>query len=98
MTLPLVSESDSTLSHSAVDTEISPEDLLRILEFCNTPRTRNEIKVFCGYKSLSHFREKNMNPLLVGGQLVPTIPEKPNSPKQKYVRRTAAKKLPNSGT
>ena len=98
LTLPLVSESDSTLRHSAVDTEISPEDLLRILEFCNTPRTRNEIKVFCGYKSLSHFREKIMNPLLVGGQLVPTIPEKPNSPKQKYVRRTAAKKLPNSGT
>ena len=83
-------DSDTTLSHSAVETDISPELLLRILEFCNTPRTRTEIKEFCGYKSPSHFREKIMNPLLAGRQLVPTIPDKPNSPKQKYIRRTAS--------
>lgn len=83
--------SDITLSHSAAETDISPELLLRIIEFCNTPRTRTEIKEFCGYKSPSHFRERIMNPLLVGGQLVPTIPDKPNSPKQKYIRRTASK-------
>ena len=98
LTLPLVFEFASTLSHSAVKIEISPEELLKILEFCNTPRSRNEIKEFCGYKSLSHFREKIMNPLLLGRQLVPTIPDKPNSPKQKYVRRTWSKNIPDSGT
>lgn len=83
--------SETTLSHSAVEVDISPELLLEVLEFCNTPRKRTEIKEFCGYKSPSHFREKIMNPLLEGGQLVPTIPDKPNSPKQKYIRRTAFK-------
>lgn len=84
--------SGDSLSHSAIETDLSPELLLRILEFCNTPKTRNEIKEFCGYKSLSHFREKIMSPLLAGGQIVPMIPDKPNSPKQKYIRRTAIKR------
>ena len=75
-------DSNTTISHSTVETDISIELLSRILEFCNSPRTRTEIKEFCGYKSPSHFREKIMNPLLAGGQLVPTIPDKPNSPKQ----------------
>ena len=96
LTLPLIpatemGDSDSTLSHSAINTDLSPELLLKILEFCNTPRSRTEIKVFCGYKSASHFREKIMNPLLQGGQLIPTFPDKPNSPKQKYIRRSAIK-------
>ncbi len=91
LTLPLVSENDTSVRHSVAETDISPELLFGILEFCNIPRSRNEIKEFCGYKSLSHFREKIMNPLLVGGQLVPTIPDKPNSPMQKYVRSSVSK-------
>ncbi len=76
------------LSHSAVQSDLSISKLAEILEFCNNPRTRAELQVFCGYKSPSHFREKILTPLLAGKQLILTIPDKPNSPKQKYVRRT----------
>jgi ATP-dependent DNA helicase RecG len=31
-----------------------------------------------------HFRTKILNPLIKGGLLKPTIPDKPRSPKQKY--------------
>ena len=80
---------ENEMKHSAVDNYISLEQLVNILEFCNEPRTRVEIQEFCGYKSSPHFREKILSPLLKGGQLILTIPDKPNSPKQKYVRRTS---------
>lgn len=80
---------EGELQHSAFNTDISLEKLIEILEFCNEPRTRSELQEFCGYRSPSHFREKILTPLLSGRQLVLTIPDKPNSPKQKYVRRTS---------
>ena len=45
------------LKHSAIDTDISPDLFVSIMEFCNEPRTRSELQEFCGYKSPSHFRE-----------------------------------------
>ena len=76
--------------HTDINTDISLDKLMEILEFCNEPKTRAELQSFCGYKSPSHFREKILVPLLTGRQLVQTIPDKPNSPKQKYVRRTSS--------
>lgn len=84
------SVSDSIL-HSAKDMDLTLEQLANILSFCNEPRTRKELQEFCGYKSPSHFREKILVPLIEGEQLVLTIPEKPNSPKQKYVRKIVGK-------
>ena len=81
----------NSLAHSISNIDISLEQLTEILYFCNEPRTRKELQEFCGYKSPSHFREKILTPLLKGEQLALTIPEKPNSPKQKYIRRTALK-------
>ena len=89
VTLPLVS-TGAFIEHSAVKINIDPSRLNEILEFCNEPKTRTEIQKFCGYKSPSHFRERIIAPLLAGGQLILTIPDKPNSPKQKYVRRTSS--------
>ena len=78
------------LSHSAIAPEIdSPQKLLAILEFCNEPKSRVQIQEFCGIKSKTYFKTKILSPLLSGGQLVATIPDKPSSPNQKYVRRTA---------
>jgi len=83
--------STNDISHSASSTDIGLEMLLQILDFCNEPRTRVELQTFCGYKSPSHFREKILTPLITGGQLVLTIPEKPNSPKQRYARKSTYK-------
>lgn len=57
----------------------------RILEFCRTPQSATEIMKFIGLTHREHFRLKFLVPLLNKGGLIPTIPDKPISPKQKYV-------------
>jgi ATP-dependent DNA helicase RecG len=56
-----------------------------VLTFCTTPRSREEIQTHLGLKDREHFQLKILQPLLKSGLLVPTIPEKPNSSKQKYI-------------
>ena len=91
LTLPMTGKalvSDAEIKHSAISVSIEVDRLMEILEFCNEPRTRNEIMEEFDYKSPSHFREDILKPMLAGGQLVMTIPDKPSSPKQKYLRGT----------
>ena len=57
-----------------------------LLEFCTVPRTRAELQDFCGIKTEKYFREKILNPMLTIGLIKRTIPDKPNSPNQKYVK------------
>lgn len=58
----------------------------RILEYCASPRNREEIQQHVGMNNRDHFRKEVLNPLIEKGLLRPTIPDKPNSPKQQYVR------------
>ncbi len=60
------------------------ERIERILEFCKTPRSREEIQNFIGLRDREYFRKNILNPLIKKGLLLLTIPEKPNSPNQKY--------------
>jgi len=60
------------------------ERTIKILEFCQTPKNREEIQDFLGFKDREHFRLQILNPLLEQGLLHPTIPDKLTSPKQKY--------------
>jgi ATP-dependent DNA helicase RecG len=60
-------------------------DTASILAFCGIPRSREEIQAYLGLKDREHFRLGILQPLLKKGLLVPTIPDKPNSPKQKYL-------------
>lgn len=60
----------------------------RLMEFLNVPRTRQEIQEFCGYKSRDYFRKNVLVPLIEAGKVDMTIPEKPQSSKQKYVKHT----------
>lgn len=65
-------------------TETMPlTDLL--IEFCSTPRSRAEIVSFVG-KSKNYVMSRIVNPLVKAGQLRMTLPEKPKSPEQRYVR------------
>ena len=56
-----------------------------LIEFCATPRTRAEIVAFVG-KSKNHVMSQIVMPLVENGKLKMTIPEKPKSPSQKYVK------------
>ncbi|WP_077369837.1 Fic family protein [Anaerosalibacter sp. Marseille-P3206] len=60
------------------------EDTEKLLEFCTIPRTRNEMQEFMNFKNRDHFRKSILNPLIKGGLLKLTVPNKPTSPKQKY--------------
>jgi len=58
----------------------------RILEMCVTPRSRDELQILVGVTDRKHFRNAILKPLLDSGKLKMTIPDKPNSRNQKYVR------------
>ena len=85
---------DSTASDfgtTEVNTEVSAEvkladDILNtLLVFCSTPRTRKEMQEFCRIRSEKYFRENIIKPLLDKNMIKRTIPDKPNSSKQKYI-------------
>jgi Fic family protein len=56
----------------------------KILEFCDEPKTREEIQKFAGIIRRESFRVNILKPLLDSGKLEMTIPDKPNSRFQKY--------------
>ena len=58
----------------------------KIIEFCTEPKSREEIQLFVGIAHREHFRAKILKPLLDSGKLKMTIPDKPNSRNQKYVK------------
>ena len=55
-----------------------------ILAFCNIPKSREEIQNHIKIKNRDYFRKNILNPLLQRELLKRTIPEKPNSPNQKF--------------
>ena len=58
----------------------------RLLDFCFEPRTRDEMQQFIEIANREHFRKMILKPLLDSGKLEMTIPDKPNSRNQKYMR------------
>jgi ATP-dependent DNA helicase RecG len=71
-----------------VTTEVKlvSEKLNALLEYCSTARSRKEMQVFCGIKTDEYFRKNIVNPMLALGLIEMTVPDKPNSRNQKYVR------------
>ena len=79
------SESTTPQVNPKDKTQATPQD--KILEFCKIPRSKNEIVAYMGYKDPRYFTKEYMKPLLKNGELVMTIPDKPNSKNQKYVTK-----------
>lgn len=73
------------LQHSAIKLNIGIEEYTRLIEFMHIPRTRKELQEFLGYKSRNYLKEKILTPLIEDGKIDLTVPDKPRSPKQKYV-------------
>lgn len=57
----------------------------KILTFCQNARSKAEIQEYLGISSERYVRQKLMIPLIEEGRLARTIPDKPSSPKQKYI-------------
>ncbi|MCR5321334.1 MAG: hypothetical protein K6E48_09045 [Lachnospiraceae bacterium] len=88
LTLPLSSTTSSTTG-GEVSGGVSDEahdTFERVVEFCDIPRTKKEIQEHLKIKSERYIREKIITPLIENNRIKRTIPDKPNSPKQKYIR------------
>lgn len=83
-----VSTEVTTEVGTEVGTEVNlgHEQLANLLDYCREPRTRKEMQAFCGIKTEKYFREKIVKPMLSKGLLKRTIPDKPNSSNQKYIK------------
>lgn len=60
-------------------------DAEALLAFCRVPKSRAEMQEFCGVGGRKRFYTRCLLPLLESGRLAMTIPEKPNSSRQRYV-------------
>jgi len=58
---------------------------VKILRFCKEPRLRSQIQKHLRLKHREYFRAKILGPLIDSGFIKMTIPDKPQSSKQKYV-------------
>ncbi len=56
-----------------------------LVEFCSTPRSRSEIVAFVG-KSKNHVMSQIVAPLVASGKLKMTMPDKPKSSNQRFVK------------
>ncbi|MGN0506383.1 MAG: ATP-binding protein [Lachnospiraceae bacterium] len=74
------------LKHSSVLIGLDIKGYARIMEYLEVPRSRKEIQKFCGYKSRDSFMKNILNPLIDSGKVNLLLPDKPKSPKQKYVK------------
>ena len=64
--------------------ELSDEEQ-KLLKFCKSVRSLQEMMSLLGWKDRTKFRNKYVNLLIEKGLLEMTIPDKPQSSKQKYV-------------
>lgn len=83
-----IESENEELKHSFASIGLNIKEYARLMEFLSEPRTRQEIQEFCGYKSRDYLRKNILAPLIEAGTVDMTIPEKPQSSKQKYVKHT----------
>ena len=70
-----------------VTDQVADQDIeTKILNYCQVARSKKEICSYLGYKNLTYFTKKYLIPLLESGKLKMTIPDKPNSRLQKYIK------------
>lgn len=71
---------------SKVDETENKSDITdKIINFCKTPKSRDEMAKEFDFSAMSYMMSKYVHPLLDNGKLKMTIPEKPKSKKQRYV-------------
>ena len=71
-----------------VSVQVNKQDDLhkKIVEYCLEAKTLKEIMEYFGYKHRPTFIQNHLKPLLNEGKISLTIPDKPNSKNQKYIK------------
>ncbi|CAJ5232157.1 transcriptional regulator [Burkholderia pseudomallei] len=65
----------------------------QIVSHADVPRSLTELMEWAGYSQRAYFKAHHLEPLLDGGVLRMTVPDKPRSSKQRYVLTEAGIKL-----
>ena len=78
--------SDYDTTHDNMHDATHDKKAMSLIDFCAEERTRDEIMAFLGLENREHFRKNYLKPLLDSGKIKMTIPDKPKSKNQKYVR------------
>jgi hypothetical protein len=75
------------LSWHQAGTKLAPSwhQVKRMLEFCDEPKSIQEIMEVAEWRDRSKFRNKFIRVFIETGVLEMVVPEKPNSPNQKYL-------------
>lgn len=73
-------------THDNAHVTVHDERMMKLLNFCETAKTRDDMQSHLGISSREYFRKKILKPLLESGQLKMTIPDKPKSKNQKYIK------------
>jgi len=75
-----------TLNTPQATPQVTPQDERekKIIEFCQIPRSRKEISEYIGIKDRKYLKEI-LDRMIKKGLIKMTLPNKPTSPKQKYV-------------
>ena len=66
---------------------------VEVLSFCSIPKSRKEIHNKLGIKNRKYIQSEILKPLQEFELLVLTIPNKPNSPNQKYITTKKGKRF-----
>jgi ATP-dependent DNA helicase RecG len=87
--IPLSEAATATVGPTTQGTpQVAPQDLdqrlVKLTEFCSTPRSKREMMDYLGLTDSKNFRERYLLPLLSAGKIGMTIPDKSNSKNQKY--------------
>ncbi len=76
-----------TPANTATDTTTDDLPIMqKIPILCVQPLSREELMTKCGLKNKNHFIRTYLKPLLESGQIKRTVPDKPNSRNQKYIK------------
>ena len=86
VTLKNINYSTQSVSERVSDQDTDQDVTKKILDYCEVERSKREICEYLGFSNLTYFTRTYLNPLLESKRLIMTIPDKPNSKNQKYVR------------
>ena len=85
LSLNLVSDGEKVTKSATKSTEMMNE----VIDFCQQPRSLTEIMKHLQLKHRNNAKSRYVDPLIEGGFIEMTIPDKPNSRNQKYVRASS---------
>lgn len=72
-------------AHSYISTANTNDVEAKLLAFCCTPRSRDEIAAYLGIASVQYAMRRYILPLIESGSVRMTLPENPRSRSQRYV-------------